>query len=65
VIQNGGNREEVLEEFAEASIDVNALAAQLQTEGAVSFVKSWRDLMTAISWKSALPNKSGTLKAAS
>jgi hypothetical protein len=36
VIQNAGNREEVLEEFAEASIDVNALAAQLQTEGAVS-----------------------------
>ncbi len=31
--------------FAKAGIDVAALAAQLQDEGAASFVKSWNDLM--------------------
>ena len=31
--------------FAKAGIDVDALAAQLQDEGAASFVKSWNDLM--------------------
>ena len=34
-------------------IDVDALAAQLQDEGAKSFVKSWNDLMAVISSKSA------------
>jgi transaldolase len=62
---DGGNCEEVLAEFGKAGIDVDALAAQLQTEGAESFVKSWNDLMTVISSKSASLNKSGTLKAAS
>jgi transaldolase len=62
---DGGNCEQVLAEFGEAGIDVDALAAQLQTEGAESFVKSWNDLMAVISSKSASLNKSGTLKAAS
>jgi transaldolase len=61
---DGGNCEEVLAEFGKAGIDVDALAAQLQTEGAESFVKSWNDLMAVISSKSA-SLKSGTLKAAS
>ena len=34
-------------------IDVGALAAQLQDEGAKSFVKSWYDLMAVIASKSA------------
>ena len=61
---DGGNCEEVLAQFAQTGIDVNALAAQLQNEGAESFVKSWNDLMTVISSKSASLDKSVTLNAA-
>jgi transaldolase len=50
---DGGDCEEVLARFAKAGIDVDALAAQLQEEGAKSFVKSWNDLMTVITSKSA------------
>jgi len=50
---DGGDAEEVLKEFAKAGIDINALAAQLQDEGAKSFVKSWDDLMAVITSKSA------------
>jgi transaldolase len=49
---DGGNCEEVLAEFANEGIDIDALAAQLQDEGARSFVKSWEDLMGVISSKS-------------
>jgi transaldolase len=45
---DGGDGESVLAEFAHASIDVDALAAQLQDEGAKSFVKSWNELMEVI-----------------
>ena len=55
---NGGDSEEVLAQFAKAGVDVDALAAQLQTEGAESFVKSWNDLMSVISSKSASLDKS-------
>jgi transaldolase len=41
-------RNEVLAQPGEAGIDVDALAAQLQTEGAESFVKSWNDLMAVM-----------------
>jgi transaldolase len=50
---DGGDCEEVLGQFAKAGIDVNELAAQLQDEGAKSFVKSWNDLMDVIAFKSA------------
>ena len=50
---DGGDAEEVLTQFAKAGIDVNALAAQLQDEGAKSFVKSWDELMSVIASKSA------------
>ncbi len=43
----------MLAQFAEAGIDVDALAAQLQEEGAKSFVKSWNDLMAVMMSKSA------------
>jgi transaldolase len=62
---DGGNSEEVLAQFAKAGIDVDALAAQLQTEGANSFVKSWNELMQVISSKTASLDKTSTLKAAS
>ena len=54
----------MLAQFAKAGIDVAALAAELQNEGAESFDKSWNDLMAVISSKSASLDKSATLKAA-
>ena len=45
--------EDTLRQFAENGIDVDALAAQLQDDGAKSFVKSWKDLMDVISSKVA------------
>jgi len=50
----GGDCEEVLAEFAKAGADIDALGAQLQDEGAKSFVKSWNDLMQVIASKSEL-----------
>ena len=46
--------EDVFARFAEAGIDSDALAAQLQVEGAASFVKSWTDLMSCIESKSKM-----------
>jgi transaldolase len=54
---DGGDCEEVLAEFAKAGVDVDALAAQLQDEGAKSFVKSWNELMAVITSKSAALKK--------
>jgi len=56
---DGGNCEEVLAQFAKAGVDVDALAAQLQDEGAKSFVKSWHQLMEVIASKSADLAKAG------
>ena len=50
---DGGDCEKVLAEFAKAGINVDALAAQLQDEGAKSFVKSWNELLAVIASKSA------------
>ncbi len=50
-------RDAVLAKFSKAGIDIDALAAQLQDEGARSFVKSWRELLECITSKSnALKN---------
>ena len=54
---DGGDCEAVLSQFAKAGIDVNALAAQLQDEGAKAFVKSWNELMDVIASKSAALEK--------
>ena len=56
---DGGDSEEVLARFAGAGIDVDALAAQLQDEGAKSFVGSWHELMSVIAGKSATLAKAG------
>jgi len=45
--------EKTLAQFAKAGIDIDALAARLQDEGAKSFVKSWEELMGVIAVKSA------------
>jgi transaldolase len=50
---DGGDCEAVLARFGAAGIDVDALAAQLQNEGAKSFVKSWNELMDVIGSRSA------------
>jgi len=50
---DGGDCEEVLAQFAKAGVDIDALATQLQDEGAKSFVKSWSDLMEVLVSKSA------------
>jgi len=54
---DGGDCEQVLAEFGKAGIDIDALAAQLQDEGARSFVKSWNELMGVIESKSAAIQK--------
>jgi len=50
--RDGGDCEQVLAEFGKAGIDIDALAAQLQTEGAKAFTDSWNDLMKVIESKS-------------
>jgi transaldolase len=54
---DGGACEAVLDQFAKAGIDVYALAAKLQEEGAKSFVDSWKDLMGVIGSKCAAMQK--------
>jgi transaldolase len=50
--RDGGDAEARLAAHAKAGIDLAALAAQLQSEGAKGFVESWRDLLGAIDAKS-------------
>jgi len=49
---DGGDSEEVLAKFGQAGIDVDALARQLQDDGAKAFVQSWNELMEVINAKS-------------
>jgi len=49
---DGGDCESVIAAHARAGIDVVALAAQLQDDGAKAFVKSWNELMGVIASKS-------------
>ncbi len=48
---DGGDAEKVIAAFAKAGIDDDQLAADLQREGAESFVKSWKDLLDRIGSK--------------
>jgi transaldolase len=54
---DGGDCEEVLAQFTKAGIDIDALANQLQEEGAKSFSQSWKDLLSVISSKCDLLRK--------
>jgi transaldolase len=56
---DGGDCEAVLSRFAAAGIDIDALAAKLQEDGAKAFVNSWNGLMAVIASKSALLQKAG------
>jgi transaldolase len=51
LLADGGDAETVLAQFTRAGIDIPALAAQLQDEGAKAFVKSWNELMAVIETK--------------
>jgi transaldolase len=49
--------EAMLARFSAAGVDVEALAAQLQKDGAVAFVKSWQQLLQRIAVKSSQLNE--------
>jgi transaldolase len=48
---DGGDSAQVLAQFTESGIDLKALAAHLQSEGAKSFVDSWTELISVIESK--------------
>jgi transaldolase len=48
---DGGDCEAVLAQFTRAGIDLDALAARLQSEGAQAFSKSWNELMNVLAAK--------------
>ena len=50
---DGGDSQATLAEFADAGVDVDALAAKLQDNAAKSFVDAWNDLMAHIDKQSA------------
>ena len=56
---DGGDCEEVLSQFQQAGIDIDALAAQLQRDGAEAFDKSWNDLLECIASKSQALKRAG------
>ena len=56
--RDGGDAGQALAEFAKAGVDIDKLAADLQEDGAKSFVASWQDLLNSIE------SKSKSLKAA-
>jgi transaldolase len=47
----GGDAEETIFKFRRLGIDVSALGADLQKEGADSFVKSWNEMMGVVATK--------------
>lgn len=53
------NAEEMLARFERVGIDLSALAADLQREGAKSFADSWNELMAGITSKSETLRKAG------
>jgi transaldolase len=50
---DGGDAEAVVAAHARAGVDLAALAAQLQADGAKAFVKSWNDLLAGLEKKTA------------
>jgi transaldolase len=54
---DGGDAEEVIARHARSGVDVDALAEQLQVDGAKAFVKSWNELLAGIAQKTAAAGK--------
>jgi transaldolase len=52
--RDGGDADAVLESFVQAGVDLGSLAAQLQSDGAEAFVKSWHGLLAVLEAKSAV-----------
>jgi len=50
---DGGDVEDWLARFAQAGVDLDALAATLQADGAAAFVADWHDLLQRIDTQSA------------
>ena len=50
---DGGDAEALLARFSQAGIDIDALALQLQRDGAQAFATSWKELLQRIADKSA------------
>src|SRR5205823_2993006 len=55
----GGDAEDILDRFAKAGVDANALAAELQRDGAAAFVASWKELLACLVDKSQTLKKAG------
>lgn len=49
--EDGGSAEQVIRDIEAQGVDVDALAARLQDEGAAAFEQSWTDLMECIASK--------------
>jgi transaldolase len=49
---DGGDAEEMIAKFAQAGINHDQLAADLQREGAESFIKAWNEMLGSIRSKS-------------
>ncbi len=56
---DGGDAGEVLDQFRQAGVDLDALATKLQQYGAAAFVKSWDELLACIAEKSVQLKKAG------
>ena len=50
--KDGGDDASVLERIAKAGVDIDAVASQLQREGADAFIKAWNELLSRITSKS-------------
>jgi transaldolase len=51
---DGGDCEDVIAQFQSAGVDVDAVAAKLQLEGAQSFVNSWKAVLAQIASKGSV-----------
>lgn len=56
---DGGDAEKVIDAFAQAGINDEMLAADLQSEGAREFVVSWKDLLSRIEQKTSTMKAGG------
>ena len=54
---DGGDCESVLAQYLAAGVDIDALAARLQSEVAASFVQSWNELLGVLAAKSGILDK--------
>jgi transaldolase len=57
---DGGDCEDILSQFSKAGMDIAAHAAQLQDEGAKSFVDSWNELMSVIGSKTLVLSRAAS-----